>query len=355
MHTPIRSLTPEFKRAAFAGSREATCAPLELDREVRIAIIGSGKAAEYHLKALTGIGGAKVACLVNRGRSDPGPLMKAYGIAEHYTDVRDALNKCRFDAAIVGVTWTSTCEVSTLLMEAGIHVLIEKPLGACTEQAEAIRAALGRAGVVARTAYNRRFFTASLAACDFVSVYGKPYAMTVEAPENIAKVRSDKYDEGEIGDRLVKVTTHAIDFFTLFAGRHRSISAPAGGRFLDGQPIDFSNLITFEDGTTGVFLSHWRSPGDRTVTLHGVGYRAVINLTTNEATLLCGKKDKGPIRAGAYDRKFKAGIYLQNYEFLKSALSGREAAFPAASIEAGYETMRLAEGIQKLALAARPG
>lgn len=354
MDTTFGILAPELQRAARPDSSREAFEPLALDREMRIAVIGSGKAAEYHLKALGGIRGAKVACLVNRGRSDPGPLMRAHGIAEHYTDLGEAIRKCRVEAAIVCVTWTSTREVSIVLMEAGIHALIEKPLGTCVEEAGAIRLASEQSGVVARTAYNRRFFTASLAACDFVSSYGRPYAVTVEAPESLAKVRSDKYEAGEIGERLVKVTTHAIDFFTLFCGRHRSISGPEASRCLDGQPIDFTNLITFENGTTGVFLSHWRSPGDKTVTLHGLEYRVVINLSTNEVTFRTGKKDKGLSQPGVFDKKFKAGVYLQDYEFLRAVESRGAAALPAASIEAGYETMRLAEGIQALALASRP-
>jgi myo-inositol 2-dehydrogenase / D-chiro-inositol 1-dehydrogenase len=346
MHDTILSLPAELRDAALGQPAQGAFKPLSLGRSLRVAVVGSGKAAAYHLKALSAIDGVELACLVNRGRSDPTPLMEAHGIQEHYTDLNQALAKCRFDAAIACVTWTSTQEVAMSLMRAGIPVLIEKPLGTCLEQSKAIRTASESSRVPACVGYNRRFYTATLAACEFVSIYGAPYSVTVEAPENLDKLGGDKYGDDEIGDRLIKNTTHAIDMFTLFSGSHRALSGPGSRRSLDGYPIDFVRQMSFENGTTGVFLSHWRSPGDWIVTLYGPGYRATINLTENSATFVIGKRAPKPIPPCVFDRKFKAGVYLQNYHFLKAVADGNAVARPAASIASGCETMRLAEAIR---------
>ncbi len=106
-------------------------------------------------------------------------------------------------------------------------------------------------------------------------------------------------------------------------------------------PVDYSALIRFRKGQSGQFSSHWSSPGARTVDLYGRGYKLAIDMVRNELRVMQGRKvvKIGPDRV---DRIFKAGVYLQDSEFLAAALAGEPVAPPLASVEEAYQTQRLA-------------
>src|SRR5215213_2571297 len=91
----------------------------------RIAVIGCGAiAADGHLPALAAHGLAPSVVV------DPDPARRALSAADWGGDpvasVAEALERC--DAAIVAVPHHRHVEVCGTLLEAGVHVLLEKPL-----------------------------------------------------------------------------------------------------------------------------------------------------------------------------------------------------------------------------------
>jgi predicted dehydrogenase len=249
-----------------------------------------------------------------------------------------------FDAAIIAVSWTSICDVATAFLEAGVHCLIEKPLGATVEGAAELRDCAMRSRATSAVGYNRRCYSAVLEAVRYVDALGTPYAIHVDSPERLDKIRISAEPVDETRVRIVTNTCHAIDLFTVFAGEHESV-ATAGVTHTSGDvPIDYSALIRFRKGQTGQFSSHWSSPGDRVVTLYGRGYKLTIDTVRNQLTVMRGKKVKkiGPSRL---DRTFKAGVYLQDSQFLAAALAGVPVCAPLASVEDAFQTQRLACGL----------
>ncbi len=109
-------------------------------------------------------------------------------------------------------------------------------------------------------------------------------------------------------------------------------------------PVDYSALIRFRKGQTGQFSSHWSSPGDRVVTLYGRSYKLTIDMVRNKLTVMHGKKVK-KIGPNLIDRTFKAGVYLQDFEFMAAALAGVPVSAPLASVEDAFQTQRRACGL----------
>ena len=103
-------------------------------------------------------------------------------------------------------------------------------------------------------------------------------------------------------------------------------------------------LIGFENGCTGSFVSHWRSPGERCVTLYGTDYRIDIDLDANQASILVGT-DRLRAPRSSEDMRFKAGVYLQDLRYLEAVARNGAPPRPLATLEDGLQTLRLAEAI----------
>jgi predicted dehydrogenase len=317
-----------------------------LERELRVGVFGTGKAGRYHLEALSRIGGAKLVCLVNRGRTDPAPLLGRYGVPEAFASVEEAIGSCSLDAAIVAVSSVATAGVAARLMENRIACLIEKPLAVRLEDAAHLRDLAAKDPLPHAVGYNRRWFGCVRSAHDWVRALGSPYSIHVEASEEaLALARGAK---GGLEDRLLLNTTHFLDLFTLFGGAFESVGGLDRRKTLAGQPVDFVNLIRFRGGCSGSFVAHWRSPGARTATLYGPDYRIDIDLESRRSLLRAGKK---LLRSGGSDEDllFKPGVYLQDFHFLDAVARRAPLAPPSATIEEGYETARLGHAIQAAA------
>jgi predicted dehydrogenase len=136
-------------------------------------------------------------------------------------------------------------------------------------------------------------------------------------------------------------TCHSIDLFTVFAGEHEAVESTGSPRYVDGIRVDYAGSIRFRKGATGMFSSHWSSPGDRMATLYGRDYKLEINLSQNRLTAT-HRKAVRTFRPDRTDWVFKAGVYLQDFQFLAAALAGAPAPAPSATLEQAFQTQRLA-------------
>jgi myo-inositol 2-dehydrogenase / D-chiro-inositol 1-dehydrogenase len=124
---------------------------------LRLALIGLGRMGRFHLRALTGTGAVEVVAL-----AEPVPSALAEGLrlapdAACYTDVAAALAHPELEACLIATPTPTHPQIVRAAIDAGLHVLCEKPLA--FDAAEALR--LGRLaaerGLVLQIGFWRRF------------------------------------------------------------------------------------------------------------------------------------------------------------------------------------------------------
>ncbi len=99
-----------------SGSRPLTCA-----------IVGCGAVADWvHLPALARARAFVPELLVDRSNDRARELAGRYSVPDVSTDFRDAIG--RVDAAIIAVPQHLHEPIASALLEAGVHVLVEKPM-----------------------------------------------------------------------------------------------------------------------------------------------------------------------------------------------------------------------------------
>jgi predicted dehydrogenase len=124
----------------------------------RIAIVGAGMiTAQSHLPAVLASSCAELVGIVDADRARAEALARSYGLAVKVgTDVGDLLGE--IDGAIVATPNSSHRDLAIRCLDAGVHVLVEKPLALTSADGERILAAARNAGRVVAVGYVTRFY-----------------------------------------------------------------------------------------------------------------------------------------------------------------------------------------------------
>jgi predicted dehydrogenase len=99
------------------------------DRKARVAIIGTGWWSTYtHIPGMQAHPDAELVAVADRSDPALAKANAAYGPLNSYSDYREMLAREQLDGVIVAVNHNGHYEVTRDCLEAGLHVLLEKPM-----------------------------------------------------------------------------------------------------------------------------------------------------------------------------------------------------------------------------------
>ncbi len=130
---------------------------------LRAAVIGVGYFGSRHADKLARLPGVKLEYVVDTDRARAEGVAAKAG-ARATADFREVLGKV--DLATIAVPTQSHAEVAGALLDAGVHVLVEKPLTATLAEADRVVAAAAAKGLVLRVGHLERFNPALVAVRD---------------------------------------------------------------------------------------------------------------------------------------------------------------------------------------------
>lgn len=135
---------------------------------LRLGIVGCGRAAGLHVRALAGLADWRIAALAD---TDAGMLAALAAVAHPErtsADHRDLTGDATLDAIAVCVPARAHAAVALDALAAGKHLFVEKPIALDRDDAGRIAAAAARAGVRAMTGFNLRFHAQARRARDAI-------------------------------------------------------------------------------------------------------------------------------------------------------------------------------------------
>ena len=125
-------------------------------RPIRVGVIGAGAAAEgIHLPALARTGGVATVAIVDPAADRVEYVKQKFGVPAGYRDYREAIP--HIDAAILGIPHQYHAPIAIDLLDAGVHVLVEKPMALSTAECDAMIQASDRSGARLAVGLLRRF------------------------------------------------------------------------------------------------------------------------------------------------------------------------------------------------------
>jgi len=133
---------------------------------LRVGVVGVGHLGQHHARLLSGMPEATLVAVVDTDAARAQEVGGRYGVAgtAHWRDLVG-----RVDAVSIAVPTVAHCEVALRCIEAGMAVLVEKPMAASVQEADAIIEAAARRGVTLGVGHTERFNPAAAAALPFVS------------------------------------------------------------------------------------------------------------------------------------------------------------------------------------------
>lgn len=122
-----------------------------------VAVVGAGSIATAHLDAYAADPDAALVAVVDRHPERSAALAARYGVGATYTSPAEALRDDRIQALSLCTANESHAELAVAALEAGRHVLVEKPLATTVPGALAVQEAARRSGRIVQVGFVRRF------------------------------------------------------------------------------------------------------------------------------------------------------------------------------------------------------
>ena len=238
---------------------------------IRIGVVGLGNIAQQHIKnVLEGhVRHAKLTAICSRSESD---YTRSLGVA-HFTDYRELIASRLCDAVVVATPTYSHLDVGAAVLDAGLHLMMEKPMGLSIAEGEELVARANRSGAVAALMLNQRADPLFLrmreivASGDLGDLIRINWTMTNWfRPEVYFQVSDWRATwRGEGGGVLVNQCIHNLDILQWICGMPSSLRAFCRfGRFHDVEvEDDVTAYLEYDNGATGIFVgSTGEAPGN---------------------------------------------------------------------------------------------
>jgi predicted dehydrogenase len=266
--------------------------------KVRTALIGCGKVGQIHAAALRSLAEAEFVAVC-----DTSPERAQSFAAQHgtraYTDVETMLREARLEAVLIGTPHPLHAAPALAAAEAGVHVLVEKPMAASLHDCDAMLAATRRAGVRLGVISQRRFYepVQRMKAAIDAGKIGKPAlgVFLMHSWRDPAYYRSDPWRgqwATEGGGVLVNQSPHQLDLLQWFMGPIAEISGYWANVNHPTVEVDDTAVavLGFQNGGLGsIVTSVAQKPGIYTkVHIHGTSGASVGVETDRGATFIAG-------------------------------------------------------------------
>lgn len=231
----------------------------------RVAMIGCGLIGQKRLNNLLP-GSVTVACDLNLDRAKK---LASQSPGCFATDsVEQAVSSPNVDVVMIATLNSTLASIAMQAVQAGKHVLIEKPAGITVAELEKLQALAAKHGVLARTGYNHRYHPACLKALEIFRSgalgpmmfvrgrYGQGGRVGYEK-----EWRADPKLSG--GGELIDQGVHLIDLAGIFLGDFTTVEGHVATYFWD-MPVDDNAFLSLRNaaGNTAwlqVSCSEWKN------------------------------------------------------------------------------------------------
>jgi predicted dehydrogenase len=132
---------------------------------LKVAVVGVGHLGQHHARLLSAMDGVELAGVVDTKPGRAGEVAAKYGTAA-FTSAHEIAG--RVDAVTIAVPTSSHVDVALPFVEAGVAVLVEKPIASSLAEADRLLAAAARRGTLLAAGHTERFNPAVAAALPLV-------------------------------------------------------------------------------------------------------------------------------------------------------------------------------------------
>jgi predicted dehydrogenase len=248
-----------------------------------VLIVGVGSIGERHLRCFQATGRAEVSFVeINDGlRATISERYDVRGFADLETAIADHAGTLhppvrKITAAVIATPANRHLEIAIRLADAGVHLLIEKPLSTSTDGADLLTRLASERGLVVGVAYVLRCSPALAAMREAVlsGRFGKPVEIVAVCGQHFPTYRPayrDTYyvDRATGGGAIQDALTHVLNAGEWIVGPIERLVADAAHRVLAGVTVeDTVHVLTRHGNVLGSYsLNQHQAPNEVTMTV----------------------------------------------------------------------------------------
>jgi len=221
--------------------------------KLRVALVGAGQMGRHHARVVSESDAAELVAIVDRDES-----AEAVATLRHAPLLRsldDLLAGEPPDLAIVAIPTEAHAAATTQLLEAGVHVLVEKPIAATTEEAEQLIELATLRNRVLSVGHVERFNPAVRALRDRLRTNDLGRVFQVHT-RRLSPFPARVGDTGVAFD----LATHDLDLMCELAGLPVRLSAESDRKAHRSHEDLLAAIIRFDTGVIGLLEANWLTP-----------------------------------------------------------------------------------------------
>lgn len=353
-------------------------------KKTRFGLIGYGKVAGLHVKALSDCSNAQLVSVCGRSEKRCSTFAQKWKIPAHKTPA-EMVKEDGVEAVIITTPHPAHCTDAISALEAGCHVLIEKPMALTVAECDDILAAAAKAGKKVGVISQRRWYPSCQRIKEAITAnkLGQPALaqVTMLGWRDEDYYKSDpwrgKWDT-EGGGVLINQAPHQLDLLAWFMGPVAEVQSywtNVNHPYIEVEDTAVAIVKFKSGGIASILVSNSQKPGIYAkVHIHGssgasagvqtdggamfiAGMSGITEPPFNDIWTIPGEEDRlGPWKTA--DEQFFSTIDATTWfftrqieDFADAITTGRP---PLVTGEDGRETVKLIEGIYRSSREGRP-
>ena len=246
---------------------------------VAVAVIGGGNMGRHHVRNYAKLEGARLVAVVDADRARAAGLAADHG-ATAYASIDQLLAQApEVEAVSVATPTASHRTLAGQLLEAGKHVLVEKPIASTAAEGDELTELAAQRGLVLAIGHVERYNPAvrelkrRIDAGDMGTVLSLVARRVGVMPPQVKDA-----------DVIVDLAVHDIDIFRYLLGADRPAEVYANaGRAIATDRFDFADIFLRFDGVACLLQVNWVTPVKiRSLAVTGTQAYAEIEYITQE-------------------------------------------------------------------------
>lgn len=271
---------------------------------VKAALVGAGQIAVEHLKALQGMPTVEIAGVCDLSRAAAESAALRHGATAWFTDLTEMLRAAKPDVVHVTTSPQSHYSIAVECLEAGAHVIVEKPITSSLAELEDLLERAATRDLVVLEDYNtiysiaaqeilRRIKTGVFGAVVHVEVM---YCLDILGPGGFADPNAPHPVLTMPGGAIADFLPHLASLAHAFVGPHRAATSIWQKRRDSLAPFDeFRGLVEGERATAALTFSCSAQPAAFWLRVYGERMRATANLFETRLTFTRVREGLGPL------------------------------------------------------------
>jgi predicted dehydrogenase len=275
---------------SFSEYSEAIAPEHSLSEPIRVGVIGTGFGASLHLSALRDVSDFATVAICSRRPERARAAAIEHEIAAYFSDYRELVRDADVDAVIVASPPHLHHAMSIAALEAGKHVLCEKPMARNLAEARDMLRIAERVGAIAMVNHQLRFLPVRMRVAELIGegYIGEPHAASVVVHRSSLNDPHDRpwgwlMELEKAGGMLGATGSHYLDALRWWFGDVKAVAGAVSTmvrqrRLPDSSAMakvdaddNFAVILRFANGALGtIHISATAGhEGDEEITLSG--------------------------------------------------------------------------------------